>query len=185
MAAMNSFITRNGADFSMTVEIPVEIPVKIVNIPWRNNNLTTVETEPPLSEQAELVIGVYLLVIGMFTLQFSHTHFLCVSLCICACVCVCVCVVGGIGTHVLLYPCLNQSVFELSQPISNILLIKHAPFQIHLMSWRCSPSYTQCVSFRGLNTKRCSPSHTQALNTKRCSPSHTQCVSFRGTGLKH
>ncbi|XP_062375158.1 opsin-5-like [Sardina pilchardus] len=42
----------------------VEIPVKIVNIPWRNNNLTAVETEPPLSEQAELLIGVYLMVIG-------------------------------------------------------------------------------------------------------------------------
>ncbi|KAL2083678.1 hypothetical protein ACEWY4_021451 [Coilia grayii] len=57
---MNSFISRKGADFAMSVEIPV----KIINIPWRNNNLTALGTESPLSEQAELVIGLYLLVIG-------------------------------------------------------------------------------------------------------------------------
>uniref|UniRef100_A0A8C5E8N9 Opsin-5-like n=1 Tax=Gouania willdenowi TaxID=441366 RepID=A0A8C5E8N9_GOUWI len=40
------------------------IPLKIVNIPWRNNNLSTLHTEPPLSEQGETIIGVYLLVLG-------------------------------------------------------------------------------------------------------------------------
>ncbi|XP_076022292.1 opsin 6, group member a [Genypterus blacodes] len=39
-------------------------PPKVVNIPWRNNNLTTLHTEPPLSEQGETIIGVYLLVLG-------------------------------------------------------------------------------------------------------------------------
>ncbi|XP_063047350.1 opsin-5-like [Engraulis encrasicolus] len=58
------FITHNETDFSLSVEIPVEIPVKIVNIPWRNNNLTTLTTDSPLPEQAKLVIGLYLLVIG-------------------------------------------------------------------------------------------------------------------------
>ncbi|KAF6725686.1 Opsin-5 [Oryzias melastigma] len=39
-------------------------PLKVVNIPWRNNNLSTLHSEPPLSEQGETVIGVYLLVLG-------------------------------------------------------------------------------------------------------------------------
>lgn len=39
-------------------------PLKVVNIPWRNNNLTTLHTDPPLSEQGETIIGVYLLVLG-------------------------------------------------------------------------------------------------------------------------
>lgn len=40
------------------------IPLKVVNIPWRNNNLSTLHTDPPLSEQGETIIGVYLLVLG-------------------------------------------------------------------------------------------------------------------------
>ncbi|XP_069000182.1 opsin-5-like [Embiotoca jacksoni] len=39
-------------------------PVKVVNIPWRNNNLSTLHTDLPLSEQGETIIGVYLLVLG-------------------------------------------------------------------------------------------------------------------------
>lgn len=39
-------------------------PMKIVNIPWRNNNLSTLHTEPPLSEQGETFIGIYLIVLG-------------------------------------------------------------------------------------------------------------------------
>ncbi|XP_056148304.1 visual pigment-like receptor peropsin [Lampris incognitus] len=39
-------------------------PLKVVNIPWRNNNLSNLHTEPPLSEQGETIIGVYLLVLG-------------------------------------------------------------------------------------------------------------------------
>ncbi len=39
-------------------------PLKIVNIPWRNNNLSILHTDPPLSEQGETIIGVYLLVLG-------------------------------------------------------------------------------------------------------------------------
>lgn len=40
------------------------IPVKVVNIPWRNNNLSTLHVEPPLSEQGETFIGIYLLALG-------------------------------------------------------------------------------------------------------------------------
>ncbi|XP_047459349.1 uncharacterized protein LOC125018934 isoform X2 [Mugil cephalus] len=40
------------------------IPLKVVNIPWRNNNLSNLNTDPPLSEQGETIIGVYLLVLG-------------------------------------------------------------------------------------------------------------------------
>lgn len=39
-------------------------PLKIANIPWRNNNLSTLHTEPPLSEQGETFIGVYLIILG-------------------------------------------------------------------------------------------------------------------------
>ncbi|XP_049456494.1 opsin-5-like [Epinephelus fuscoguttatus] len=39
-------------------------PVKVVNIPWRNNNLSNLHTDPPLSEQGETIIGIYLLVLG-------------------------------------------------------------------------------------------------------------------------
>ncbi|KAK0145906.1 Opsin-5 [Merluccius polli] len=44
------------------MEFTLELPVK--KIPWRNNNLSMLHTEAPLSEQAETVIGVYLLVLG-------------------------------------------------------------------------------------------------------------------------
>lgn len=40
------------------------IPVKVGNIPWRNNNLSTLHAEPPLSEQGETFIGIYLLALG-------------------------------------------------------------------------------------------------------------------------
>ncbi|KAM4729686.1 opsin-5-like [Anableps anableps] len=39
-------------------------PLKVVNIPWRNNNLSSLHTDPPLSEQGEIIVGVYLLVLG-------------------------------------------------------------------------------------------------------------------------
>nr|XP_020456822.1 opsin-5-like [Monopterus albus] len=39
-------------------------PLKVVNIPWRNNNLSTLRIDTPLSEQGEASIGVYLLVLG-------------------------------------------------------------------------------------------------------------------------
>ncbi|KAM8859445.1 opsin-5-like [Spinachia spinachia] len=41
-----------------------DFPLKVVNIPWRNNNLSNLNTDPPLSEQGETFIGVYLLVLG-------------------------------------------------------------------------------------------------------------------------
>ncbi|CAL8258065.1 unnamed protein product [Lota lota] len=44
------------------MELTLRLPVK--NIPWRNNNLSMVHADPPLSEQGETVIGVYLLVLG-------------------------------------------------------------------------------------------------------------------------
>lgn len=40
------------------------IPMKVVNIPWRNNNLSTLHVDPPLSEQGETFIGIYLLALG-------------------------------------------------------------------------------------------------------------------------
>lgn len=39
-------------------------PVKVASIPWRNNNLSSLHSEPPLSEQGETIIGVYLLILG-------------------------------------------------------------------------------------------------------------------------
>ncbi|XP_042161661.1 visual pigment-like receptor peropsin [Oncorhynchus tshawytscha] len=47
---------------------PLRHPMKIANIPWRNNNLSQLYKEPPLSEQGETVIGVYLLLIGWLSL---------------------------------------------------------------------------------------------------------------------
>lgn len=41
-------------------------PIKVASIPWRNNNLSSLQSEPPLSEQGETIIGVYLLVLGKF-----------------------------------------------------------------------------------------------------------------------
>lgn len=41
-----------------------QIPLKAVNIPWRNNNLSTLHVDPPLSEQGETFIGIYLLALG-------------------------------------------------------------------------------------------------------------------------
>ncbi|KAM6956361.1 opsin-5-like [Aplochiton taeniatus] len=46
------------------MEISMKLPLKIVSIPWRNNNLSSLNSEPPLSEQGETFIGVYLLVLG-------------------------------------------------------------------------------------------------------------------------
>ncbi|XP_056291637.1 opsin 6, group member a isoform X1 [Pseudoliparis swirei] len=49
-----------------------DFPVKFVNIPWRNNNLSSLNADPPLSENGETLIGVYLLVLdGFFTLLFG------------------------------------------------------------------------------------------------------------------
>ncbi|KAM6916408.1 visual pigment-like receptor peropsin [Xenentodon cancila] len=39
-------------------------PLRVVNIPWRNNNLSTQHSDPPLSDTGETIIGVYLLVLG-------------------------------------------------------------------------------------------------------------------------
>lgn len=47
---------------------PLRHPMKIANIPWRNNNLSQLYKEPPLSEQGETAIGVYLLLIGRWVL---------------------------------------------------------------------------------------------------------------------
>ncbi|KAM4603904.1 opsin 6, group member a [Polymixia lowei] len=37
---------------------------QVVNIPWRNNNFSLSNRDPPLSDQGETIIGVYLLVLG-------------------------------------------------------------------------------------------------------------------------
>jgi len=50
------------------MELTMKLPVK--NIPWRNNNLSMLHTDPPLSEQGETVIGVYLLVLGKGLFRF-------------------------------------------------------------------------------------------------------------------
>ncbi|XP_030628789.1 opsin 6, group member a [Chanos chanos] len=39
-------------------------PLQVVNIPWRNNNYSLMNKDPPLSDQGETIIGVYLLVLG-------------------------------------------------------------------------------------------------------------------------
>ncbi|XP_073772223.1 opsin 6, group member a isoform X1 [Danio rerio] len=39
-------------------------PLQVVNIPWRNNNFSLMSREPPLSDQGETIIGVYLLILG-------------------------------------------------------------------------------------------------------------------------
>ncbi|XP_064173125.1 opsin 6, group member a [Anguilla rostrata] len=39
-------------------------PLQVVNIPWRNNNFSLINKDPPLSDQGETIIGVYLLVLG-------------------------------------------------------------------------------------------------------------------------
>lgn len=47
-------------------------PLKIVNIPWRNNNLSNLHTDPPLSEQGETIIGIYLIVLGESTITYGN-----------------------------------------------------------------------------------------------------------------
>uniref|UniRef100_A0A671LY47 Opsin 6, group member a n=1 Tax=Sinocyclocheilus anshuiensis TaxID=1608454 RepID=A0A671LY47_9TELE len=42
----------------------VQNPLQVVNIPWRNNNLSLMSRDPPLSDQGETIIGVYLLILG-------------------------------------------------------------------------------------------------------------------------
>ena len=50
---------------SQAMEITLKgFPPKVVNIPWRNNNLSNLHTVAPLSEQGETIVGVYLLVLG-------------------------------------------------------------------------------------------------------------------------
>ncbi|XP_072526610.1 opsin-5-like [Salminus brasiliensis] len=50
---------------TMDIRLTLKHPVKI--IPWRNNNFSIVEKEAPLSEQAEIFVGVYLLVLGLLS----------------------------------------------------------------------------------------------------------------------
>ncbi|XP_063063840.1 opsin 6, group member a [Engraulis encrasicolus] len=42
----------------------IRIPGQVVEIPWRNNNASLMSRDPPLSDQGETIIGVYLLVLG-------------------------------------------------------------------------------------------------------------------------
>ncbi|XP_050978965.1 opsin 6, group member a [Labeo rohita] len=42
----------------------VQNPLQVVNIPWRNNNFSLMSRDPPLSDQGETIIGVYLLILG-------------------------------------------------------------------------------------------------------------------------
>lgn len=37
---------------------------QVANIPWRNNNFTMSNKDPPFSDQGETIIGIYLLVLG-------------------------------------------------------------------------------------------------------------------------
>jgi len=39
-------------------------PLQVHNIPWRNNNFSLMNRDPPLSDQGETIIGVYLLILG-------------------------------------------------------------------------------------------------------------------------
>uniref|UniRef100_A0A8C2GLC8 Opsin 6, group member a n=1 Tax=Cyprinus carpio TaxID=7962 RepID=A0A8C2GLC8_CYPCA len=47
----------------------VQTPLQVVNIPWRNNNFSLLSRDPPLSDQGETIIGVYLLVLGQSALR--------------------------------------------------------------------------------------------------------------------
>ncbi|KAF5905171.1 opsin-5-like [Clarias magur] len=38
--------------------------LEAVNIPWRNNNFSLLSKDPPLSDQGDTIIGVYLLLLG-------------------------------------------------------------------------------------------------------------------------
>ncbi|XP_026131648.1 opsin-5-like [Carassius auratus] len=42
----------------------VQTPLQVMNIPWRNNNFSLLSRDPPLSDQGETIIGVYLLILG-------------------------------------------------------------------------------------------------------------------------
>ncbi len=46
-------------------------PLQVVNIPWRNNNFSLLSRDPPLSDQGETIIGVYLLILGQSALYFT------------------------------------------------------------------------------------------------------------------
>ncbi|XP_062865261.1 opsin-5-like [Trichomycterus rosablanca] len=48
----------------MEIKLILKPPIQMVKIPWRNNNFTTEDKDVPLSEEAEIFIGVYLLVLG-------------------------------------------------------------------------------------------------------------------------
>lgn len=50
----------------------VQTPLQVVNIPWRNNNFSLLSRDPPLSDQGETIIGVYLLVLGQ-SLSVLHS----------------------------------------------------------------------------------------------------------------
>lgn len=50
------------------------IPLKVVNITWRNNNLSTLHVDPPLSEQGETFIGIYLLALGRLAIITKYTN---------------------------------------------------------------------------------------------------------------
>ncbi|MBN3309193.1 VITRN protein, partial [Amia calva] len=39
-------------------------PLQITSIPWRNNNISILNKDPPLSEQGETIVGAYLLILG-------------------------------------------------------------------------------------------------------------------------
>ncbi|KAL7841839.1 hypothetical protein SRHO_G00255300 [Serrasalmus rhombeus] len=64
----------------MDIRLTLKHPVKI--IPWRNNNFSIVEKEAPLSEQAEICVGVYLLVLGRHRLVLQPTDLLTLNLAI-------------------------------------------------------------------------------------------------------
>lgn len=51
------------------------LPMKVANIPWRNNNLSSLHADPPFSEQGETIIGVYLLVLGELTTYPDFKYF--------------------------------------------------------------------------------------------------------------
>ncbi|KPP79518.1 hypothetical protein Z043_100893 [Scleropages formosus] len=44
--------------------MPLRDPLQMVNVPWRINNSSLFNKDPPLSEQGETLIGVYLLILG-------------------------------------------------------------------------------------------------------------------------
>lgn len=86
--------------------------------PWRNSSLLLGGgRDPPLSDQGETIIGVYLLLLG----RPPHTHTICFTFCVCVCVslsvwvsvCTALCVCLCLSVCVAVYLCVSFSLYAI------------------------------------------------------------------------